>query len=148
MTIDLIGVTSLFADPLTLYHTPPTSAPLASAFSAAGSGSFAFVCTGRSPTQSTYRYSVSATNYFDLMIGHQVGKRTRSTARLTEYILSADATDPSVNSWKSATVYFVVDVGPLGITSDMEKMYQMMSYLLYDASDAVPLVKRIVDGET
>jgi hypothetical protein len=138
----------LFADPMTAYQVAPTAGTLAAAFTGAGVVSTVFVATGRTATQSTYRRTVSATNWYDLTIGRQVGKRNRYTVRFTESEIVPDAMDPTLNSLKTATIYVVADIGPLGTTTGWAKLNHMLSYFIYDPIDSTPPMDRVIGGET
>jgi hypothetical protein len=140
----------LFGDPLVLYTVAPTGATNAVAFTGAGSSSVSFIRTGAGPTSSTYRYTVSATDYYDLFVGRQSGKRNRYTFRLTHTTLVPTITDTSINEIRTSTVYVVVDIPLIGLAAlaDNDLMYHMLSYLLYDSTDNTPVMRRVVAGET
>jgi hypothetical protein len=138
----------LFADPFVLVVGAPTGATTAVALTGAGAAFMSFACISRGPTSSTYRYVISSTHWVDLFVGHQEGKRNRSTVRLTERELVTDPMDSSINSIKVSSCYFVADVGVLGSGTNWAGLLHALSYLLYGPSDAVQIAARVVSGET
>lgn len=146
----LDGVTPLFADPLVLYKTAPTGATSAVALSGAGATSYSFVCTGRSPTSSTYRYTVDSTSFIELFIGRMTGKRNRWTVRFNYSVLVPTVVDVTINEVRVSTVYIVVDYPIIGTggAATMQGIFHMLSTWLYDSTDAAILVDRLVNGET
>jgi hypothetical protein len=142
-------VTSLFDDPQPVYHTPPTGTTRAVAITGAGSAKYDFVCTGRGPTSSTYRYTVSSTHWIDLFIGRQIGKRNRYTVRLTERELVTDPIDTTINSVKTSSIFVIGDVGVLGVGTNWDKMCHMLAAnYLFDATDDQVWFNAVVNGET
>jgi hypothetical protein len=138
----------LFADPYYVAMTPQTTGTFANAFNGAGSVSPAFVCIGRGPLQSAYRYEISSSNWIDLIVGRQEGKRLRATVRFTERDVVADPMNDNLNALRTMSTYIVVDVGPLGYSANLPKMLHALSSLCYDGSDGEPGVMRVVRGET
>jgi len=134
----------MLADPLILESV---NALGATAYSA-GHSTWSFVCTGRGPTSSTYRYSVSSSHYIDIFVGHQYGKRNRFTIRLTETELVTDPIDSTKNSVKTSTAYVVVDRSLLGAGTNETKMLQSLAYVCNTFSDAPSLVSLILGGQT
>jgi hypothetical protein len=129
--------------------TRNTTGTWAAAFEGAGSASASFACISRGPFQSTYRYTISSSNWIDLMIGRQEGKRNRYTVRLTERDIVSDPMNDSLNSVRTMSAYVVVDVGPLGYSANLVKMLHGLASFLYDASDVSPDdLMRVVGGET
>jgi len=141
----------LFADPLSISHTPPTGATAAVALTGSGSAAYSFVCTGRSPTYSTYRYDTGGSgHYIDLFIGRQETSksRTRYTVRFTEHEFFGDPLDDSKNVGMTSSAYVVFDLGPLGQGTNWAKLSHMLASLLYDPTDAAQAVAPIWSGAT
>lgn len=135
-------------DPYDLYVVPPTGATAAVTLTGAGSEKFTFVKTGIGPLSSTYRYSVSSSHYVDMLMSRQIGKRNRYTVRLTETELVPDPINSELNTQKTATIYAVADIGPLGTTTNFEKLMHGLASVFYDPSDAAPEFDRNLVGET
>jgi hypothetical protein len=134
----------MFADPLVVEDT----SGLSNASGIAGHGTLSFTCIGRGLTSSTYRFTYSATNYLDLMIGRQVGKRIRDTVRLTEYELVSDVTNTTASVQKQSTAYVVIDRSLLGNGTHQTNMEQVLSAFLRTFTDAASLASRVRAGET
>lgn len=138
----------MFADPYVAVFTSATALTDA-LLSGAGMVAQNFVCTGRGPTSSTYRYTVSSSHFIDMLISRQAGKRTRYTVRFTESELVADPIDSSVNSVKTATIYFVADVGVLGTTTNWQKLCNSLATdFLLKSTDGTPGVDLLLQGQT
>jgi hypothetical protein len=138
----------MFADPHILYVVPPTNGTTTNAVTGAGYSSFSFVCTGRGPLSSTYRYTISTSHWIDLFIGRQEGKVTRSTVRLVERELVTDPMDSSINSVKVSSCYVVVSLGPLGAGTNLLKMLHGLAVMMYDSQDDTQQIARVLAGET
>jgi hypothetical protein len=81
-------------------------------------------------------------------VGHQEGKRNRSTVRLTERELVTDPMDSSINSIKVSSCYFVADIGVLGSGTNWTGLLHALSYFLFCPTDAPQIAARVVSGET
>jgi hypothetical protein len=137
----------MFADPLTVVSAiDRTSAQL----HAGTDGSLTFACTGRGPTSSTYRYDVSATHWYEVFVGHQNGRRNRSTIRFTESEVVADPIDTTKNSVNTMSAYVVIDKSLIGATSSVDSLLMMLASCLFDGSDHISstLARRAMAGET
>lgn len=143
-------VTSMFADPLVLYSSPPTGATSAVAISGTGASANSFVCTGRGPLSSTYAFITSAVDRKDLFIGRQIGKRQRFTVRFTRTTLVPSVVDASINEVRQAHVYTVVDIPLIGLAavSDNDVMYQWLANWLYCPTDGVAKMRDVITGQT
>jgi len=117
----------LFADPFVAHTVAPTNGTAANAKTGAGASTVSFVRTGSGPSSATYRYTVTATQWWDMLISRQSGNRTRYTVRLTEYQTAADAFDDNKNVPISATIYFVMDVGTRGVTDNFGKLAHILA---------------------
>jgi hypothetical protein len=137
----------MFADPLSLQDVAATAID-SSAFYGTGAQYLSFVCTGRSPTNSTYRYTVSSSHYIDLFIGHQYGKRNRFTVRLTENELVTDPIDSTKNSVKSSTAYIVIDRSLLGAGTNERHMQHILANVLFTPTGSTPMIDKVTGGET
>jgi hypothetical protein len=124
----------MFADPLALINTAATAITIA-ATSGAGSTTLSFVRTGVTANSSTYRFTYTSSNYIDLFIGRQTGRRSRYTVRLTETELVPSPTDNTQNVVKTSTLYFVADVGPLGTGSHWDFLATILAHVLLKRSD-------------
>jgi hypothetical protein len=138
----------MLTDPLVTSNALATNATTANVFTGGGSSVFAFVCTGRGPNSSTYRYSVSSSHYIDLLVSNQKGRRTRSTVRLTEYELVADPINDTLNSVKTSTLYLVADVGPLGVGTNWTGLRNTLVRFLFKGPDLDGYLANVVTGET
>lgn len=137
----------MFADPNGLIVTFATGLTDAVAY---GAG-YTFVnapATGRSPTSSTYRYAYSSTNFIDVFIGHQEGKRNRYTVRLTETELVPDPVDSTKNVQKTTTYYVVCDRSHLGDATHARTMTNTLASWLMKTNDGSPKFDRVLAGET
>jgi len=114
----------------------------------AGATNQDFVCTGRGPTSSTYRYTISDSHFIDMTIGHQYGKRNRYTVRFTESELVADPINPSVNSLKTSTAYVVVDRSLLGAGTNQTKLLNALGVFLLTTTTEDASMVAVLNGET
>ena len=140
----------MFADPFIIDATRPTAGTTAAVMDGTGSTQLSFVCTGRGPLSSTYRYTVSSSHYIDLFIGRQLLKagRVRSTVRFVETELVTDPVTPAINSRKTTTCFVVADVGVLGTGTNYTKMMHMLATLLYTPTDNAATFDKVLAGET
>jgi hypothetical protein len=137
----------MFADPIIVLDVSPTAWTTASS-TGAGSDVMTLPCIARGPTSSTYRYAISSSHYIDLLIGRQVGKRSRYTFRVTETELVTDPINSELNSVKTSTIYCVADVGVLGVGSNWEKIGTLVGALLLKKADGATALSRLIAGET
>jgi hypothetical protein len=137
----------MFADPFSLYADPATAVNTAT-YQGAGAAVLAFVCTGRSANASSYHYAYSSSNFLDMTISRQVGKRDRFLVKITETELVPNPMDSSVNSLKTSTMYFVIDNSKLGLGSHSEKVGNCLAYLLMHTSNAASWIAPLVAGNT
>jgi hypothetical protein len=122
------------------------------AASEAGAGStvVAFQCTGRGPFSSTYFYQdpSTASHNYSLLVSRQVGKRTRTTFRLTEHEIVADPFDSTLNQVRVGTVYVVADRSLGGSTNNLVKLQNMLACFILKYADADSRFKAVIDGAT
>jgi hypothetical protein len=137
----------MFTDPFVFTTTMATAATDANTFAGAGSATTSFVCTGRGPTSSTYRATYSSTNYVDLLISRQVGKRNRYTVRLTETELVPDPINSELNTQKTSTVYVVADVGVLGTGTHWVQACNVLARFLLTL-DTAKRLDYVLQGQT
>jgi len=140
----------MLEDPRVSSVTAANTATSANVLAGTGFATYSFVCTGRGPTSSTYRYTVSSSHYIDLTVSRQVGKRTRATVRLTESELVADPINSELNSVKTSTIYIVADVGPLGTGTNWDKMSNILAldFLMKGFDFTADMTTRVLAGET
>jgi len=112
----------LFADPIVAHVTVPTAGTTTAAKTGTGLETLNFVRTGVGPSSATYRCTLTSTHVIDLFISRAAGKRNRYTVRFTESEVVADAFDDNKNVPIVAVVYFVVDLGPRGVTTTFYKL--------------------------
>jgi len=138
----------MFADPLVLVSTYANSATLVNLYSGTGYVERAYVCTGRGPTSSTYRYTIGTSHWVDLLISRQIGKRSRYTVRFTETELVADPINSELNQQKTSTVYIVADIGVLGTGTSWASMCNALSRFIVDPFDGAPALDSVIAGQT
>lgn len=138
----------MFPDPNPMQFVNPT-ALIGASFAGTGSVTQDFVCTGRGPTSSTYRYTISSSHYIDLLISRQVSKRSRYTVRFTESELVADPINSELNAVKTSTIYVVADIGVLGIGTNWQKMLNALAVnFLVKPTDDPQAFDQVLAGET
>lgn len=70
----------------------------------------------------TYRDS---TGKYEMIIGHNEGKRNRRTCRLNEYAVTADPFVPANNLEVSQSIYFVIDTPVAGFAAADTSLFAM-----------------------
>lgn len=92
-----------------------------------------------------------------VFVGHQYGKRNRYTVRVTVDSVLPDLLSPEKNARVSQAVYVVADVPLTGVfepyseapaIATINKMMHMLGSFLVSVDTAVPVFRRVIDGET
>jgi hypothetical protein len=135
----------MLADPLVLYSAIDRTA---AQLHAGTDSTISLVCTGRSPTSSTYRYEFSSSHFIEVFVGHQYGKRNRYTVRVTESELVTDPIDSSKNSVRTESAYFVVDRSLLGASTSSVSLQTMLGVFLLKPSDVANAAAAVLQGQT
>jgi len=112
----------------------------------------------RAADHSLYGYDDPASTQGEkwrLFVGHQYGKRSRYTARITNSGLTPDVIIDGNNTTYSQSCYVVFDapnVGTIDVTgsgpSTPNLMMHMIGALLVSVDTADPIFRRILNGET
>lgn len=92
-----------------------------------------------------------------VFVGHQYGKRSRYTVRITVDTVLPDLLTPANNAKVSQSVYVVADVPNTGVFEpyssapsfpSFNKMMKQLGSFLISVDTADPIFRRVVDGET
>lgn len=111
----------------------------------------------RAADHSTYQVGPDGSNneYWTLLVGHQYGRRSRFTARLTVKALTPDLLIDGNNSQFTQSCYVVFDSpnsGPVNINtsgmSTQQRMMKAIGSLLISVDTADPIFMRVLSGET
>jgi hypothetical protein len=120
-----------------------------------------FPASERAADHSTYKFADVDEDgrpvTWTMFVGHQYGKRSRYTIRLTVDSVLPDLLSPANNAKVQQSVYVVADVPNTGVFEPyseapaiptFNKMMHMIGGFLVSVDTAVPVFRRVVDGET